>query len=422
MSTQWEDIVLELYNLMKENDWILNFNQAIADAKRANVPDLDEINDLTDYLNDINKFLFWKPTENERGDVVYNKICLFYWILEQRTTSVLQSVVLPNQANKQLTTLSQWMVDYANCLGAFYDTEDSINAETIETFYNSPAYKMDQYLRPEGDWKTFNEFFARHVNPGLRNPDDPTNPEVIVGGADSVFDGQWQVDDENNVFFVKGVPWNIKELLKGSDYAERFQGGTFMHAFLNTTDYHRLHAPVPGAVVEAKVIQGAAYLEVVPVTDPNSAKENGKPTRNMFSMRRCLTKGKTDANIIWHEYRKGIVPGYGSSRDSKVARGLDAPDTPGYQFLQARGCIIFDSPIGLVAMLPVGMAQVSSVKLSVEKGQTVEKGQEVAYFQFGGSDYILVFEKGSQVNLTAQEGTHYLTGQQIGTGKVPSLD
>ncbi|RPB00779.1 hypothetical protein L873DRAFT_1834891 [Choiromyces venosus 120613-1] len=277
----WEAIVQSLYGLMKKHDWILNFNQAIADAKRANVPDLDKINDLDDYLNDINEFLFWRPAENERGDRVYNKICLFYWILEQRTTSALQSMILPNEVNKKLTSLSEWMVEYANVLGTFYDSEDSINAETIQTFYDSPAYKMEQYERPIGDWKTFNEFFARHVKPGMRLPVDPENPEVIVSGADSVFDGQWPVDDESNVFFVKGVPWNIKDLLKDSAYGGEFAGGTFMHAFLSTTDYHRQHAPVPGIIVEAKVIQGATYLEVVLVTDPNSKKDDdGNPTRN----------------------------------------------------------------------------------------------------------------------------------------------
>jgi len=404
---------------MGENDWILNFNQAIADAKRANVPDLDHIDSLSDYLNALNEYLSWKPSEKERGDVIYNKICLFYWILEQRTTSRLQSEVLPNQADKQLTILSGWMRDYANSLGAFYDTEASIDAETIETFYNSPPYRMEDYERPPGDWKTFNEFFARHVKPGLRPTDEPDNPEVIVSGADSVFDGKWPVDDENNVFFVKGVPWNIKELLKGSEYADSFEGGVFMHAFLNTTDYHRQHAPVPGTIVEAKVIQGAAYLEVVPVTDPSSPKDhNQEPTRNMFSMRRCMNEGMTDANMIRHEYRDGIIPGYPSGMKSKFVRGLNAPDSPGYQFLQARGCIVINSPIGLVAMLPVGMAQVSSVRLSVEKGDEVKKGDEVSYFQFGGSDYILVFEKGSQVDITAVQGSHYLTGQQIATAKL----
>lgn len=39
---------------------------------------------------------------------------------------------------------------------------------------------------------------------------------------------------------------------------------------------------------------------------------------------------------------------------------LNALDGTGWQFAQARGLTVIDSPIGLVAVLPMGMAQVSS--------------------------------------------------------------
>lgn len=39
------------------------------------------------------------------------------------------------------------------------------------------------------------------------------------------------------------------------------------------------------------------------------------------------------------------------------------------------------------------MAQVSSVLLSVKAGDKIEKGDEISYFQFGGSDCVMVFEK-----------------------------
>jgi phosphatidylserine decarboxylase len=42
--------------------------------------------------------------------------------------------------------------------------------------------------------------------------------------------------------------------------------------------------------------------------------------------------------------------------------------------------------------MPIGMAQVSSVVMTAEKDSVLQKGQEFAYFQMGGSDYILVFE------------------------------
>ncbi|CAG8823138.1 10201_t:CDS:1, partial [Dentiscutata erythropus] len=83
---------------------------------------------------------------------------------------------------------------------------------------------------------------------------------------------------------------------------------------------------------------------------------------------------------------------------------LDVPDPPGYQFCQARGLIIIDSPkVGKVAVLPVGMAQVSSVILSTKPGAELKKGDEIGYFQFGGSDVCLVFQKRSKLEILAKD-------------------
>lgn len=44
----------------------------------------------------------------------------------------------------------------------------------------------------------------------------------------------------------------------------------------------------------------------------------------------------------------------------------------------------------------------------------VYKGGDLGFFQFGGSDVIVLFEKDA-VDLTAVAGTHCLQGQAIGT-------
>ena len=144
-----------------------------------------------------------------------------------------------------------------------------------------------------------------------------------------------------------------------------------MHAFLSPADYHRQHAPVGGKVLEARVIPGQVYLEV-----------------------------------------EAVPTGNGEHR-IKPKRTFDAPDTAGYQFAQARGLIILETPIGLVAVVPIGMCQVSSVILTAEVGVTVRKGEELSYFQFGGSDIILLFESASNVSITAQVGVHYKMGTRI---------
>lgn len=77
-------------------------------------------------------------------------------------------------------------------------------------------------------------------------------------------------------------------------------------------------------------------------------------------------------------------------------RKFDAPDNAGYQFTQARGLVVLDTPIGLVAVFPIGMAQVSSVIVPAEVGGTLRKGEEISYFQFGGSDIDCAFRSRRQ--------------------------
>ena len=89
-------------------------------------------------------------------------------------------------------------------------------------------------------------------------------------------------------------------------------------------------------------------------------------------------------------------------------------DKTNYQFTQTRGIIVIDSPIGLVACLPVGIAHVSSVVITANEGVTLHKGEELGYFQFGGSDFVLLFERSSNVQLICQPNVHYKQGAWIG--------
>ncbi|MFD7169084.1 phosphatidylserine decarboxylase [Streptomyces violascens] len=54
--------------------------------------------------------------------------------------------------------------------------------------------------------------------------------------------------------------------------------------------------------------------------------------------------------------------------------------------------------VGMVALVPVGMSEVSSVTITVHEGQEVKKADELGYFSYGGSDIVLVFQ--DKPNLT----------------------
>lgn len=42
-----------------------------------------------------------------------------------------------------------------------------------------------------------------------------------------------------------------------------------------------------------------------------------------------------------------------------------------------------------------------------------DKGDEISYFQFGGSDIVMVFEAAANVHFTATVGQHYKYGRAI---------
>ncbi|KAM3548139.1 hypothetical protein MY1884_009306 [Beauveria asiatica] len=103
-----------------------------------------------------------------------------------------------------------------------------------------------------------------------------------------------------------------------------------------------------------------------------------------------LLQGSDNAEDFQDAYLEVDVEG----NPVRQVEGPHMPDSPGYQFLQTRGVVVIDNPVlGKVAVLPIGMAMISSVKLEIKVGDHVEKGDEISYFQFGGSDIICVFQE-----------------------------
>ncbi|OJT06809.1 Phosphatidylserine decarboxylase proenzyme 3 [Trametes pubescens] len=376
-------IVRKLRNYLNDQCFVeIEFERAFKMAKASGTPLFKNwgIDTVEDFLNYYEKFVKWVPTEEKDGRYVYNHLCLFYFVLCQSPLLGAQSPILPT-THSPYTWLSQWVVDYAKEMGKWMDSTHSINKEAIASFGQAREYNMDDYEPVE--WKTFNQFFARRLKPGRRPIDSPGDNTVIVSAADAKFDGWWPVDDVG-ICTIKGVPWSIRQLLDhdGSEHVKAgFAGGKFCHSFLAPKDYHRVHAPVSGTVLEATVIDGLCHLGVVYVPETDNKPAHLKMWRTM------------------------------EPKDES----LKLPNHAGYQFLQARALILIKNPVlGLVAVLPIGMAQVSSVVLSVRAGDNLEKGDEVAYFQLGGSDVVIVFQACANVSFdNTEKGKHYKFGQVL---------
>jgi len=263
----------------------------------------------------------------------------------------------PGDLLKKDKDFNEWMNEFIISRGDFLDTIES--TETLESFINNPEYKINDYIKGPSGWLTYNQFLARQLKPGKRPVAARCDDSIIVSPADSEYKGVWEIASDSTIT-VKGTTYSVAGLLNGSCYRNKFKEGIFTHSFLGITDYHRYHTPVSGIIREVK---------------------------------------KVPATTLVNETRKP---------DGSV----ESIDDVGFQFQHTRGYIIIDSPVGFVAVIPVGMGHISSVTITVDERTALVKGEEFGYFGFGGSDIIMLFEAG-KVKFTAKENTHYNQGEEI---------
>jgi phosphatidylserine decarboxylase len=362
-------ITRELINLVEKCPEIRNMlESSIAKAKKIN-PDpktnpAQNLLDYYDYIDSASELIPQDVLENPTNlirEQILQSICYFYFLIDQPLHELKDKGLFKNSI-QYYQPFSSWARHFANAWGAFLDTEKSWNQKTYQQFYNDPLFGLQKgWYEPSSNWKTFNDFFSRYLQSTDTRPiASPDDPAVVVAPADSVPQGTWAIDGNSNIRIDGGLKvklttyYRIKDLLgEDSQYKDAFANGVLTHTFLNVYDYHRYHFAVGGTIKEKKNIVQNVALEV-----------------------------------SWSPKQGKYVP----------------IDSIGWQFTQTRGYVIVDTgKYGLVALIPMGMAHVSSVNFEghVRPGITHKKGVMLGHFLFGGSDFVMLFQEKAGFEITA---------------------
>ncbi len=237
--------------------------------------------------------------------------------------------------------------------------------ENFHDIFACPNNDIDQQY----GFKSWDHFFTRTFNPGVRPVANADAPDSIANACESA---PYRIAHNLPLkakFWIKGQPYSLIDLLHNDSLTSEFVGGTLYQAFLSALSYHRWNSPVSGTVVKAYNLYGSYYSETLPQGFENP---NGPDPAAPNDSQAYITETASRAVI----------------------------------FIKA------DNPkIGLMCFVAVGMAEVSGNEITVKVGQHINKGDQLGIFHFGGSTHVLLFRPGVNVkfNLHGQEpslGSH----------------
>lgn len=286
----------------------------------------------------------------------------YLYFINDQPLAALEGKGYYNNSIQYMEPYRTWLIHFTKQWGEYLSMAVSWNDTYYQLAFADERFGLTKgwYESPD-NWHSFNDFFSRYLaSPDVRPIASPDDPAVVVAPADSKPQGVWAIDYASHIVLPDGSQTGGVQLkstyftsipnLLGPKTAYRyaFAGGTLTHTFLDVNDYHRYHFPVDGTVVEVNLIPADDAAGGVTVWDP------------------------------------------------AIGKYVLLDNTPGWQTIETRGCVILDTgTYGLVAVMPIGMSQVSSVNFedSVQVGAKVKKGDMLGTFLFGGSDIVMLFQK-----------------------------
>jgi phosphatidylserine decarboxylase len=120
-------------------------------------------------------------------------------------------------------------------------------------------YTVDLAEAAESDpyrFGSFNEFFTRALKAGARPI--AADDAALASPVDGCISEAGRIDGDR-LLQAKGRDYRLTELLAAQPWASRFEGGSFATIYLAPYNYHRVHMPLRGTLLETVYVPGRLF-------------------------------------------------------------------------------------------------------------------------------------------------------------------
>jgi len=217
-----------------------------------------------------------------------------------------------------------------------FDRPESANR--IQPFIEAFCVDLDDIEKPLSEYKTLNDFFTRY-------PRRPRPIEAVEDGTIGICPADCRMAVFNNVadaqrLLIKGSTFSVEKLLGSQELAKEFEKPHVLNYRLTPHDIHHYYCPV-NATVTSISTTGRWILD------------------------------------LWHWAESSPIDVFGEC---------------------VRKVLTLDSAeFGKILMVLIGGSMAASINLVVREGQKLRKGDEIGTFKYGGSDIVLLFQRGRVV-------------------------
>jgi phosphatidylserine decarboxylase len=116
---------------------------------------------------------------------------------------------------------------------------------------------MSEALQPDPfAYGSFNEFFTRALKPEKRPI--AAEPNAIVCPVDGTVSEAGRIE-ANLLLQAKGQSYSLSDLLASQSWADQFENGSFATIYLAPFNYHRIHMPLEGRLLDTVYVPGRLF-------------------------------------------------------------------------------------------------------------------------------------------------------------------